>query len=82
MLLEPAEHLARRKLLLPPFHGERVRGYAELMQRLMDARGRPLAAGRHGRACCPIAQNVTIEVILQAVLGVRRRRRRAGASAG
>src|SRR3954453_12912608 len=26
MLLAPAEHLARRKLLLPPFHGERVRG--------------------------------------------------------
>jgi len=80
LLLDPAEHLARRKLLLPPFHGERVRGYAELMQRLMaEAVGR----WRTGDsvAVLPIAQNVTIEVILQAVLGVadiatRRRFRR------
>lgn len=80
LLLAPAEHLARRKLLLPPFHGERVRGYAELMQRLMaEEVGRWRAGDRV--AVLPIAQNVTIEVILQAVLGVadvdtRRRFRR------
>jgi cytochrome P450 family 135 len=80
MLLEPAEHLARRKLLLPPFHGERVRAYASLMQRLMDGevdRWRP----GDTVAVLPVAQDVTIEVILQAVLGVadvdmRRRFRR------
>jgi cytochrome P450 len=70
MLLEPAEHLARRKLLLPPFHGERVRGYGGLMQRLMDEEvdrwrpGRPVAV-------MPAMLNVTTEVILQVVLGVR-----------
>ena len=80
LLLGPAEHLARRKLLLPPFHGDRVRGYAELMQRLMD---REVERWRPGEtvAILPTAQNVTIEVILQAVLGVadldtRRRFRR------
>ena len=26
LLLEPSEHLVRRKLLSPPFHGERVKG--------------------------------------------------------
>jgi cytochrome P450 len=69
MMIDPAEHLERRKLLLPPFHGERVRGYAELVQRLI--------AGEVGRwrsgdtvAVLPMAQNVTIEIILQAVLGV------------
>jgi cytochrome P450 len=79
-LLEPAEHLARRKLLLPPFHGERVRLYAGLMRRLMNGevdRWRP----GDTVAVLPLAQNVTIEVILQAVLGVadadlRRRFRR------
>jgi cytochrome P450 len=70
MLLEPAEHLARRKLLLPPFHGERVRGYAELMQRLMDGAVGGWRANETV-AVLPVAQNVTIEVILQAVLGVR-----------
>ena len=80
LLDPPARHLARRKLLLPPFHGERVRGYAELMQRLMD---REVDRWRPGDtvAVLPVAQNVTIEVILQAVLGVadvdtRRRFRR------
>ena len=69
MLLEPTGHLARRKLLLPPFHGERVRVYADLMRRLME---REVARWRPGEtvAVLPIAQNVTIEVILQAVLGV------------
>ena len=80
LLLEPAQHLARRKLLLPPFHGERVRGYAELMQRLMEAEVERWRPG-DTVAVLPIAQNVTIEVILQAVLGVsdldtRRRFRR------
>ena len=69
MLLEPAEHLERRRLLLPSFHGERVRVYADLMQRLMDTE-----VDRWRRddtpAMLPIAQNVTIEVILQAVLGI------------
>ncbi len=69
LLLEPAEHLVRRKLLLPPFHGERVRRYAELMQGLMSEE---VARWRSGDtvALLPAAQNVTIEVILQAVLGV------------
>ncbi len=80
LLLAPAEHLARRKLLLPPFHGERVRGYAEMMRRLMDGE---VDRWREGDsvAVLPIAQNLTIEVILEAVLGVadadmRRRFRR------
>lgn len=80
MLLEPAEHLERRRLLLPPFHGERVRGYAELMQCLMDAEVDRWRSGETV-AVLPVAQNLTIEVILRAVLGVadpdlRRRLRR------
>jgi cytochrome P450 len=80
ILLEPREHLARRKLVLPPFHGDRVRGYAELMRRLMDAE---VARWEPGDVVpvLPVTLNVTIEVILQAVLGVadaetRRRFRR------
>src|SRR3954451_15571345 len=37
MLLEPAPHLARRKLLLPPFHGERIAGYRQIMRDLVAA---------------------------------------------
>ena len=69
LLLDPGEHLVRRKLLLPPFHGARVRGYAALMQRLMDAEIDRWQAG-DSVAVLPVAQNVTIQVILEAVLGV------------
>jgi len=31
LLLEGAEHIARRKVMLPPFHGERMQGYGEKM---------------------------------------------------
>ena len=70
LLLAPDEHLARRKLLLPPFHGERVQGYAALMEELLETE---VARWRPGDvvAVLPMAQDVTIEVILRAVLGVR-----------
>ncbi|HTC58732.1 MAG TPA: cytochrome P450 [Solirubrobacteraceae bacterium] len=68
LVLEPAEHLARRKLLLPPFHGERVQGYARLMERLAQAELDGLKAG-DVVAVQPIAQALTLDVILQAVLG-------------
>src|SRR5262249_54550735 len=29
LLLEGSEHLARRRLMLPPFHGERMRSYED-----------------------------------------------------
>src|SRR3954470_2140734 len=76
MLLEPAAHLARRKLLLPPFHGERVRAYAGLMEQLMESE---VARWEPGQvvAIMPVALEVTIEVILQAVLGVADPRVRA-----
>ncbi len=32
LLLDEAPHMAQRKLLLPPFHGERMRGYADTMR--------------------------------------------------
>src|SRR5215212_2248836 len=37
LLLEGSEHLARRRLMLPPFHGERMRAYEVLVQEMVDA---------------------------------------------
>ena len=44
-----------RKLMLPPFHGEAIAHYAELIEQITEPRDRRLAAGRddphaHGRA--------------------------------
>mgnify|MGYP002136199927 CR=1 FL=1 len=38
LVLNGQKHLSRRKLLLPPFHGERVRRYGELMLAALQGR--------------------------------------------
>jgi cytochrome P450 len=69
LLLEGREHLARRRLMLPPFHGERMRAYEstvrEVVAREVESwpEGEPFAM--HARM-----QRVTLEVILRAVFGV------------
>jgi cytochrome P450 len=69
LLLEPPSHLERRKLLLPPFHGERIRAYAALMERLVAAELDRWRAGQVVRVH-PFAASLTLDVILQAVLGI------------
>jgi cytochrome P450 len=69
LLLEGSEHLARRKLMLPPFHGERMRAYEatvrEVVERDLETwpRGEPMAVH-------PRMQAITLEVIVRAVFGV------------
>jgi len=36
LLLEGREHLARRKLMLPPFHGERMQAYETTVRRVAE----------------------------------------------
>jgi cytochrome P450 len=69
LLLEGAEHLARRKLMLPPFHGERMRSYEALMEELVDGEIErwPLDSEF---AIHPRMQAITLEVILRVVFGV------------
>jgi cytochrome P450 family 135 len=68
-VLEPTEHLARRKMLLSPFHGQQVQSYARLMERLVRAELDRIEPGEVVRVQ-PMAQALTLDVILQAVLGV------------
>jgi cytochrome P450 len=69
LLLEGREHLARRRLMLPPFHGERMRGYEETVREVV---GREVATWPLGRAfpLHPHMQAITLEVILRAVFGI------------
>ncbi len=36
LLLDGAEHLRHRRLLLPPFHGERMRNYGDMMREVAE----------------------------------------------
>jgi cytochrome P450 family 135 len=69
LLLEGSEHLARRKLMLPPFHGERMRSYESIMR---EATEREIDRWPEGQpfAIHPHMQAITLEVILRAVFGV------------
>ena len=76
LLLEGREHLARRKLMLPPFHGERMRAYEATVREVV---AREVASWPEGEAFAlhPRMQAVTLEVILRAVFGVTDPARRA-----
>src|SRR6185369_16793620 len=37
LLLEGRDHLARRRLMLPPFHGERMRAYEPIVRDVVAA---------------------------------------------
>jgi cytochrome P450 family 135 len=70
LTLDEGRHMSQRKLLLPPFHGESVRRYAEVMA---SAAAEEVARWPVGRAFAlrPRMQAITLEVILRAVFGVR-----------
>jgi cytochrome P450 len=68
LLQHGAEHLRRRRLMLPPFHGERMRRYGELMDEitLRDIERWPLD---EPFSLMPRMQAITRDVILRAVFG-------------
>ena len=69
LLLDGDEHLRRRKLVLPPFHGERMRAYEDLIR---QATRREVATWPTGVpvATLPRMHAITLRVVLRAVFGV------------
>ncbi len=69
LLLDGREHLRQRRLLLPPFHGERMKGYGETMREVAE---RHVAAWPKGAEFPSQAsmQAITLEVILRTVFGL------------
>jgi cytochrome P450 family 135 len=74
LTLDEGEHMRQRKLLLPPFHGESVQRYGELMREITEdvmsswPVDEPFALRPH-------TQRITLAVILRAVFGVREQAR-------
>lgn len=69
LLLEGTEHLSRRKLMLPAFHGERMRAYEGVISEVAGAEVDSWPVGSTF-PIHPRMQAVTLEVILRAVFGV------------
>jgi cytochrome P450 len=68
LVLDGAEHLRHRKLMLPPFHGRRMQLYENVVRDAADAEidawplGKPFAL-------LPSLQSLTLRVIVRAVFG-------------
>jgi cytochrome P450 family 135 len=69
LLLDEPDHMAQRKLMLPPFHGKRMKAYGDVMARVAaeEIDRWPIDTPVRMR---PRMQAVTLEVILRAVFGV------------
>ena len=69
LLLDGPPHLRQRKLLLPPFHGERMQRYGDVMREVTE---REISTWPSGEpfAVWPRMQAITLEVIIRAVFGV------------
>jgi cytochrome P450 len=69
LLQEGTEHLSRRRLMLPPFHGERMRAYEGALDEIVTAEIDSWPLDRefpiHSRM-----QAITLEAILRVVFGV------------
>ncbi|MDT5246815.1 MAG: cytochrome family [Mycobacterium sp.] len=66
--LQDEEHRRRRKLLVPPFHGKRMRAYEGLVE---EETLKEVATWPEGRefAVLPSTNRITLNVILRAVFG-------------
>ncbi len=68
MLLEEPEHVRRRKLMLPPFHGERMHGYSEMMAEVTRRELEKWPVGEPFELW-PRMQEITLEAIMRVVFG-------------
>ncbi len=69
ILASGAEHKRARKLMMPPFHGARMRAYGEQMVRITEERFASFATGQTV-TMMEVLQELSLDVILQVVFGV------------
>ncbi len=69
LLLDGQEHMRMRKLMLPPFHGEAIAHYAEVIEQVTNREIDSWRAGDTIRTRI-VAQRITMEVIIRAVFGI------------
>jgi cytochrome P450 len=76
LTLDETPHMRQRKLLLPPFHGERIERYGDLIR---EATMREMESWPVGEpfALRPHTQRITLAVIMRAVFGVHDEQRLA-----
>jgi cytochrome P450 len=69
LTLDEKRHMSQRRLLLPPFHGERMQGYEQTMQEIAAREIESWPTGTPHKLR-PRMQALTLEIILRTVFGV------------
>jgi cytochrome P450 len=69
LVLDEKPHIGQRRLLLPPFHGERMQGYGEKMTEIAAREIESWPTGTPHKLR-PRMQAITLEIILETVFGV------------
>ncbi|HEV3094434.1 MAG TPA: cytochrome P450 [Solirubrobacteraceae bacterium] len=69
LLLDGKRHINRRKMMLPPFHGERMSLYRQLIDDITSEEVQSWPTGKPFSAHISM-QKITLRVILRAVLGI------------
>ncbi len=69
LVLDEKKHIAQRKLLLPPFHGERMQAYGEKMAEIAAREVESWPTGTPYKLR-PQMQAITLEIVLETVFGV------------
>jgi cytochrome P450 len=69
LLLDAERHMRMRKLMLPPFHGDAIAHYSELIEQITHREIDSWRAGDTVRTRT-VSQTITMEVIIRAVFGI------------
>jgi cytochrome P450 family 135 len=69
LVLDEKPHIGQRRLLLPPFHGERMQAYGEKMREIAAREIESWPTGSPYRLR-PRMQAITLEIIIETVFGV------------
>ena len=69
LVLDEQQHMSQRRLLLPPFHGERMQAYGEKMAAIAAREIEAWPSGTPYRLR-PRMQAITLEIIIETVFGV------------
>jgi cytochrome P450 len=69
LLLDTQPHMRQRRLLLPPFHGERMHAYGAIMRDITEASLKTWPIGERF-SMHTLMQRITLDVILRCVFGV------------
>jgi hypothetical integral membrane protein (TIGR02206 family) len=70
LLLDGPDHLRHRKMLMPPFHGERMKAYAGEMWAQANAVVEQMPGGGAAFSIHPYMQRVTMQIIMRSVFGL------------